>query len=209
MLRSDDVFASGTKLGKLEPVNPPRMAPRLSKIQRAELQQVIVDKLQGKEDITDEVIANTIGRCTARTVRHARSNILKHGTIDAPRETTAWHGDMTENMWLALQDKLTRDPCMSQQDMADFINQKYHVNLSRHTVGRTLKRVGWTKKVTRSVAKECSQDLRDDYIERRSHYKPKQMVFIDESGSDRGLAILGRGYAPKGVTPSVSNNQLI
>lgn len=27
------------------------------------------------------------------------------------------------------------------------------------------------------------------------------MVFIDESGSDRGLAILGRGYAPKGVTP--------
>jgi hypothetical protein len=26
------------------------------------------------------------------------------------------------------------------------------------------------------------------------------MIFIDESGSDRGLAILGRGYAPKGVT---------
>jgi hypothetical protein len=27
------------------------------------------------------------------------------------------------------------------------------------------------------------------------------MIFIDESDSDRGLAILGRGYAPKGVTP--------
>lgn len=90
---------------------------------------------------------------------------------------------------------------MTQQDMADFINTKYHVNLSRVTVGRMLKRVGWTKKVTQSVAKEQNQDLRDDYIERRSHYEPEQMMFIDESGSDRGLAILERGYAPKGVTP--------
>lgn len=27
------------------------------------------------------------------------------------------------------------------------------------------------------------------------------MIFIDESGCDRGLVTLGRGYAPKGVTP--------
>jgi len=27
------------------------------------------------------------------------------------------------------------------------------------------------------------------------------MIFIDESGCDRSLATLGRGYAPKGVTP--------
>ncbi|KAF4444918.1 TPR domain protein [Fusarium austroafricanum] len=177
------------------------MAPQLSKIQRTELQQVIIDKLKGEEVITDEQIATTIGRCTTRTVRHARSNILRYGTIDAPRQSTAWPGVVTENMWLALQDKLTRDPCMSQQDMADFLNKKYRVNLSRFTIGRTLKRVGWTKKVTQNVAKERNQDLRDDYIERRSHYKPEQMIFIDESGSDRGLAILGRGYAPKGVTP--------
>ncbi|KAF5705814.1 TPR domain-containing protein [Fusarium mundagurra] len=85
--------------------------------------------------------------------------------------------------------------------MADFVNKKYKANLSRFIIGRTLKRVGWTKKVTQNVAKEQNQDLRDDYIERRSHYEPEQMMFIDESGSDRGLAILGRGWAPKGVTP--------
>ncbi|KAK7211126.1 hypothetical protein V2G26_018304 [Clonostachys chloroleuca] len=27
------------------------------------------------------------------------------------------------------------------------------------------------------------------------------MIFIDESGCDRGVALLGRGYSPKGVTP--------
>ena len=85
--------------------------------------------------------------------------------------------------------------------MADFFSKEYHINISRFTMGRTLKRYGWTKKVMQNVAKERNQNLRDDYIERRSHYKPEQMIFIDESGSDRGLAILGRGYAPKGVTP--------
>ncbi|KAF6789676.1 TPR domain-containing protein [Colletotrichum sojae] len=85
--------------------------------------------------------------------------------------------------------------------MADFLHNQYQFKVSRFTIGRTLKRAGWTKKVTQNIAKERNQDLRDDYIERRSHYKVHQMIFIDESGSDRGLAILGRGYAPKGVTP--------
>ncbi|KFA55584.1 hypothetical protein S40293_09215 [Stachybotrys chartarum IBT 40293] len=85
--------------------------------------------------------------------------------------------------------------------MANFLHQEYGVKVSRSTISRTLMRVGWTKKVTRTVAKERSQDLRDDYIERRFHYTAEQMIFVDESGSDRGLATLGRGYAPKGATP--------
>ncbi|KAJ3469716.1 hypothetical protein MRS44_003781 [Fusarium solani] len=177
------------------------MSPHLSKTQRIELEQVIKSKLEGKETITDEEIAKTIISCSTRTVRNARSNILRYGTIDAPRKVTDWSGVITENMWLALQDQLYRDPCMTQEGMAAFLSKKYLVDVSRFTIGRLLKRVRWTKKVTQNVAKERNQDLRDDYIERRSHYKAEQMIFIDESGSDRGLAILGRGYAPKGVTP--------
>lgn len=109
--------------------------------------------------------------------------------------------EVIENMWLALQNRLERNPCMSQQAMADFIYKQYQFKISRFTIGRTLKRAGWTKKVTQNIAKERNQNLRDDYIERRSHYKVSQMIFIDESGSDRGLGILEQGYAPKGVTP--------
>ena len=72
--------------------------------------------------------------------------------------------------------------------MADILYKEYGVTLSRWTLGRTLKRVNWTKKVTQKIAKERNQDLRDDYLERRSHYTPEQMVFIDESGCDRGIA---------------------
>ena len=177
------------------------MAPKLSNVQRSELQNIIISKLQGDEAVTDEEIATAIISCSTRTVRHARRIILQNGTIGAPQKTTGRPREVTENMWLALKDQLDQNPCMSQQDMADFLYKQYRISISRVTIGRTLKRRGWTKKATQNIAKERSQNLRDDYIERRSHYKPEQMIFIDESGSDRGLAILGRGYAPKGVTP--------
>lgn len=85
--------------------------------------------------------------------------------------------------------------------MAYFLYKHYGLTVSRPTIGRLLKRNGWTKKAAQTIAKERNPDLRDDYIERRSHYKPEQMIFIDESGSDRGIAMLARGYAPNGVTP--------
>ncbi|KAH8744547.1 hypothetical protein F5883DRAFT_476230, partial [Diaporthe sp. PMI_573] len=52
---------------------------------------------------------------------------------------------LTENMWLALKNQLKNNPCMSQQDMAYFLYKQYHTKLSRHTIGRALKRAGWTK----------------------------------------------------------------
>lgn len=182
-------------------MHPPKMAPKLSKIQRSELQSIIISKLQGNEAITDAEIARNIVPCSTRTMRKARSNILRHGSLDPPRKVMGRPREVTENMWLALQNRLERNPCMSQQAMADFLYEQYHFKVSRFTIGRTLKRAGWTKKVTQNIAKERNQDLRDDYIERRSHYKVNQMIFIDESGSDRGLGILEQGYAPKGVTP--------
>lgn len=168
------------------------MAPKLSKVQRTELENLIINKLQGVEAVTDKEIARTIVPCSTRTIRTARAKILKHGRIvSAPRPGRP--REVTENMWLALKNELDRDPCMSQQAMADFLHSKdATIKVSRFTIGRESERRGWTKKATRNVAKEQSQDLRDDYIERRSHYKPEQMVFIEESGCDRGLATLGR-----------------
>ena len=124
------------------------MAPKLSKIQRAEPENVIINKLQGVEAVTDKEIARTIVPCSTRTIRTARAKILKHGRIVSasrpgpPRE-------VTENMWLALKHELDRDPCMSQQAMADFLHSKdATVRVSRFTIGRELARRGWTKNVT-------------------------------------------------------------
>lgn len=55
------------------------MAPNLSKIKRAELEQIIISKLQGEEKITDEAIGGTIVSCSTKTVQNSRSNILRYG----------------------------------------------------------------------------------------------------------------------------------
>ena len=63
------------------------MAPKLSKIQRTELENIIISKLQGVEVMTDKEIANTIVPCTTRAIRTARAKILKDGRIDGNRKT--------------------------------------------------------------------------------------------------------------------------
>lgn len=89
------------------------MAPKLSKIQRAELENVIINKLQGVEDVTDKEIARTIVLCSTRTIRTARSKILKHGRIVSPPRCGRPR-EVTENMWLALKHELDQDPYMNQ-----------------------------------------------------------------------------------------------
>lgn len=171
----------------------------LSQDQRTRLKDVIISKLQGVTTMTDEQIANTIP-CSTRTVRTARQAIVQHGSNEPPRELMGRPREVTENMWLALKNELT-DPCRTQQELADLLNEQFEVTLSRVTVGRELKRRGWTRKTTQTVAKERNQTLRNDHIERRSYFDPEQMVFVDESGWHPRQVMKGRGYAPKGITP--------
>lgn len=74
------------------------MAPRLSKTQRKVLEAVIIGKLEVKEVIEDTEIATTVVSCSTRTIRNARSNILRHGTIDDPCDATCRPTEITENM---------------------------------------------------------------------------------------------------------------
>ena len=177
------------------------MAPKLSAKQRKVLEKVIVSKLQGVESINDEDIATDIVPCTARSVRNGRSNILKYGTINAPTTALGRPKEITENMWLAIRHELEQRPGLSQQQQANFLFKQYGVRVSRATIGRGLQRESITKKVMDTVAKEQNQELRNFYIERRSHIDPSCMVFTDETGDDRRRAIPKRGYASKGVRP--------
>merc|ERR1712000_724672 len=177
------------------------MAPRLSKLRRNELECVILSKLKGEETLRDEEIAREVVGCSTRSVCNARSNSLQHGTIDAPSKPLRRPREITENMCLALQAKLQECSGMSQQAQANYLYQEYGVRVSRSTIGRWVKRTGWSRKVTATYAKEQHPTLRDDYIYRRSLFKADQMVFLDESGVDRSVAIPKKGYAPRGVTP--------
>lgn len=117
------------------------MAPNLSPIKRVELQQMIISKLQGEERVTDKAIGNTIVSCSTKTVQNARSNILRYGTIDAPRDLVGRPKKITDNMWLALEAMNDVTP-MNQQAMANFLKTAFYLDVDRRTVSREIKRRG-------------------------------------------------------------------
>ncbi|EFZ03023.2 TPR domain protein [Metarhizium robertsii ARSEF 23] len=174
------------------------MAPKLSRIERKELENTIISKYQGKHKMTDKEIAKVFPQCTTRTVRNARSNIMRYGTIDRPPKPFGRPPEVTENMWMAIWYELRRRPSLSQRAQANFLYKLYGIRVSRSTIGRGVK---WTKKKMITIAKERNRDLRDDFIHRRSLFKLRQLVCVDESGDDREVAIPKKGYAPKGVPP--------
>lgn len=119
------------------------MAPKLSRIERKELEITIISKFKGNRKITDEEIARIFPRCTTRTVRNARSNIMRYGTIDRPSKPFGRPAEVTENMWMAIWHELLRRPSLSQQAQADFLYKLYGIRVSRSTISRGVK---WTKK---------------------------------------------------------------
>ncbi|KZL80460.1 tpr domain-containing protein [Colletotrichum incanum] len=171
------------------------MPRKLSKSQRSELQSIIVSKLQGNEAITDAEIARNIVPCSTRTIRNARSNILRHGSVDPPRKAMGRPREVTENMWLALQNQLEKYPCMSQQAMADFLFEQYQYKVSRFTIGRMLKRAGWTKKyLFGSVKNRIRKMSREDADLIRADFKSYLLMQIRVVGGDRKVA---RGHFRK------------
>ncbi|KGQ02282.1 hypothetical protein BBAD15_g12510 [Beauveria bassiana D1-5] len=176
------------------------MAPNLSKIKRVELQEVIISKLKGEEKIADEMIGSSIISCSAKTVRNARRNILQHGSIDAPRNNIGRPRKITDWMWHAIDEK-NKETSMSFQAIANFLQTAFNVSVDRRTVSREMERRDWSGRKSQDVAKERDQDLRDDWIERRSKYPIDTMIFVDESGCDRSLGMPKKVYGPRGVRP--------
>jgi transposase len=176
------------------------MAPNLGLRERDLIDHPIVDKLQSGDGPTDRQIAN-LGRTTERTVRRHRSNLCHFRTPKLPSNGVGRPKTMTPNMLSALCDQLARNPCMRQKDMAIFLRRQFEVEVSRFCLGRALKGLRYTKKVTRNVAKERNMDLRADHIHERSFFSSQHLIYVDESGYDRSIGIKNKGWAERGITP--------
>lgn len=176
------------------------MAPNIALAQRRLIEDAIYVKLRGGNAPTDEDIAK-IAASTTRTVRRNRSNLFRFGTTRAPSNGAGRPKTITPNMLTALRDQLVLNPCMRQRDMVAFLLKEFDVHVTRYSVSRALKSAGYTKKVTRTIAKERNPDLRAEHIYERSLLRSYQLVYIDESGCDKSIGIKNKGYAPKGVTP--------
>jgi transposase len=101
----------------------------------------------------------------------------------------------------ALREHLLEKPGLYQEEMAIFLWDEFRVLVSISSISRTLKSIGWSKKVARQIANEQNADLRDFYIHNLTQFHSYHLVFIDESGCDKRIGFRRTGWAPLGVAP--------
>jgi len=162
------------------------MAPRLAASQHQLIGDMILSGTLKQADIAK------VGGCTERSVRAIASNLRHFGGAGRRRQ-------ITPAMLKALREYLLLKPGLCQDEMTVFLYDEFGILLS--TSGRPLKSIGWSKKVTRHVAKERNADLRDYYLHNLSDFRSYHLVYVYESGCDKRIGFRRTGWSPLGVTP--------
>jgi transposase len=139
--------------------------------------------------------------CSDRTIRNKRSNMRCFGSTEAPPNRGGRRRRITPVMLDALREKLLEKPGMYQDEMLVFLWDEFDILVNASAVSRALASIGWSKKVTRQIAKEQNADLRDYYLHNLSAFQSHHLVYVDESGCDKRIGFRRTGWSPLGVAP--------
>lgn len=89
----------------------------------------------------------------------------------------------------------------TQQELADEMLRRYRISMSRATVGRTLARLGITRKKKTMSADEAKQPKirtrRSRFLRSARQLDPQRVLFLDEFGTNVGMT-RSHGYAWRG-----------
>lgn len=170
------------------------MAPHLTDWQH----ELIRGMIQGGKRTPEIVKA---ANCSERSVMNIRSNLRYFGTTRAPANRGGRPPSVTAPMLEALLSQLLDRPELYLDEMVVFLWDEFEILVSTYSIQRALAKAGWSRKVSRQVAKERNADLRDFYLHRLSEYRSYHLVYVDESGCDRRIGFRRTAWSPIGVTP--------
>jgi transposase len=170
------------------------MAPYLSAARRSLVKALLTKKLG------NSIIATAAG-CSRRTVQRIRSEKEPNAAPPVERQPVGRPSKITPHMCAALRELVDIWPLWEQGEIQEYFKDKFDVNVSKRSIGRTLRSMNMTRKVSRRIAQQQDPDLRDYYLHRISKYKSWQLIFIDESGCDKSIGNRRYGLAPRGETP--------
>jgi transposase len=172
------------------------MAPNLAASQHELIRDMILSKSLKQADMA------AVAVCSDRSIRAIASNLRCFGTTKAPANGIGRRRLMTPQMLDALRERLLEKPGLYLDEMTVFLYDEFGVLVTISTISRSLKSIGWTKKVVHHVAKERNADLRDFYLYNLSDFRSYHLVFVDESGCDKRIGFRRTGWSPLGVTPA-------
>lgn len=169
------------------------MAPNLSSLQHEMSHHLYANSPFGS------AIASELVVCHQRSIQRHRSNLRYFGSTRAPEGRVGRRPAVNDVMLEALKEYLMGKPDAYLDEMAVFLWDEFEVNVPNSSIQRALKRAGWSKSVARRVARERNADLRDSYAHEISGLHSWQLVYVDESGSDKRCGIRKTAWSPKGT----------
>ena len=108
----------------------------------------------------DSILAGPY-RVSRRTLQSMRATWRRYGTVFIPSESIGGcprvMSDLHEQELLRY---LDQRPMAYLDEMAYFLLDEYELAVSETTVWRTLRRLGWSRKLQRKITQECNTLLR-------------------------------------------------
>ncbi|KAF4209653.1 hypothetical protein CNMCM5878_005039 [Aspergillus fumigatiaffinis] len=152
-------------------------------------------------ELTRSQIANAAG-CHPSTITRHVTNMELFGDVKAPPNKGGRPRRLTPIMLKALCDHLLEKPHLYLDEMAIFLWDEFQVHVTTSSIGRALKREGWSKKAAKYKARERNADLRDAYFHFMSDFCSYHLVYVDESGCDKRVGFRRTGWSPLGFAPT-------
>lgn len=147
----------------------------------------ILERIQAEFEAgysNDQIVAGPYHMCL-RTVQRLRRNWERCGTVTylggaAPGRPLA----IPEFYMDELTSWLKSHPSAYLDEMAFFLWDEFELAVNTSTICRALKRVKWSRKKIRKIARQRSQDLRTHWqITKLPRWRADQLVFLDESAA--------------------------
>lgn len=159
-----------------------------------DLREKIVDAVLGRGMSKEE--ATRTFRVGAFSVKRY-VKMVERGESLAPRKAPGRERKLDENGVKLLKEDLQARPAVSYEKRAEFLRKLLGVRVSKSTICRMIKRLGYTRK--RSVgASERDEFLKAAWrVMVAEKVEPQRLVFVDEMDTNISLAPL-YAYSPKG-----------
>lgn len=134
------------------------MAPRLplSKL------EMIRDLILGKSLNTSQI--DEAAECSKRSIINTHNNRHQFGNVRAPPTHVRQRRSITPLMLEAICDRLLKKPRLYVDEMALFLWDEFHIQVTNSGLEQAFTSACWSKKVARQRAKEYNANLRGFYL---------------------------------------------
>lgn len=119
-----------------------------------------------------------------RQIQKMRKSWTQYGDVVAPKLTIGHRPrKLTEFHEEELLKYLEEKPTAYLDEISWFLFDEFSISIDESSIGKCLKRLGWSRKSVKRVALQRNQALRDDWMRRLGGWTAEQLIFVDESAA--------------------------